>query len=164
MIFCPFLLFLWIIGISPCVLPNHCDVALTKEDVRCNCSSKALTHIPTDCPSNTTDLELSDNNLEIISKKAFTKFTQLRYLFLSNCHVTSIDQSAFDNLTHLKELSLLNNPMKTFVGNIFAPLGKLQVLHISYDLLSKYPGESWSDVLHLTNVFTCSEPSNGLFA
>ncbi|XP_071147333.1 amphoterin-induced protein 1-like [Mytilus edulis] len=161
MIFCQFLLFLWIIGISLCVLPNHCDVALTKEDVRCNCSSKDLTHITTDCPSNTTDLDLSDNNLEIISKKAFTKFTQLRYLDLGNCHVTSIDQSAFDNLTHLKELSLLNNPMKTFVGNIFAPLGKLQVLHISYDLLSKYPRESWSDVLHLTKVFTYGGSSNG---
>ncbi|VDI61080.1 Hypothetical predicted protein [Mytilus galloprovincialis] len=54
--------------------------------------------------------------------------------------------------------------MKTFVGNVFAPLNKLQVLHISHDLLSTYPRESWADVLHLTNVLTYGGPSNGSFA
>ncbi|CAG2196220.1 unnamed protein product [Mytilus edulis] len=54
--------------------------------------------------------------------------------------------------------------MKTFQGNIFAPLDELQVLHISHDLLSTYPRESWSDVLHLTKVFTYGGLSNGSFA
>ncbi|XP_071147304.1 slit homolog 2 protein-like [Mytilus edulis] len=163
MLFYQLLLFIWIIVVSSDVLPNHCDISLTKKEVRCDCSSKNLTHIPTDCPSNTTHLYLSNNNLDIISRKAFTKYSQLRYLDLSDCYVTSIDQSAFDNLTHLKELSLFNNPMKTFVGNVFA-LDELQVLHISHDLLSTYPSESWSDVLLLTNVFTYGGPSNGSFA
>ncbi|CAC5383582.1 unnamed protein product [Mytilus coruscus] len=123
-----------------------------------------LTHIPTDCPSNTTDLYLSNNNLEIISKKAFTKYTQLRYPDISDCNVTSIDKSAFDNLAHLKELSLFDNPMKSFQRNIFVPLDELQVFYISHDLLSTYPRESWSDFLNITKVLSYGGPSNGSFA
>ncbi|XP_071147325.1 toll-like receptor 3 [Mytilus edulis] len=162
MIFCKFQMFIWIICDSSYV-PKHCDITLTKKEVNCNCSSRNLTHIPTDCPSNTTNLHLFNNNLDIISKKAFAKYTQLKYLDISDCNVNSIDKSAFENLPHLTELSLFDNPMKTFQGNIFAPLDYLQVLHISHDLLSTYPRETWSDVLHLTQVFTYGGPSNGSF-
>ncbi|CAC5361300.1 SLIT2 [Mytilus coruscus] len=78
--------------------------------------------------------------------------------------MTSIDKSAFDNLPHLKELSLFDNPMKSFQGNIFAPLDELEVLHISHDLLSTYPSESWFDFLNITKVFSYGGPSNGSFA
>ncbi|CAC5361294.1 unnamed protein product [Mytilus coruscus] len=54
--------------------------------------------------------------------------------------------------------------MKTFQRNIFAPLDDLQVLHISHDLLSTYPRESWSDFLNITKVFSYGGPSNGSFA
>ncbi|CAG2215515.1 AMIGO [Mytilus edulis] len=123
-----------------------------------------LTHIPTDCPSNTTNLYLSYNNLDIISRKAFTKYAELRYLDISECHITTIDQSAFDNLSHLKELSLFDNPMETFRRNIFSPLDDLEVLHISHDLLSTYPKESWSDFHNITKVFSYGGPSNRSFA
>ncbi|VDI59376.1 Hypothetical predicted protein, partial [Mytilus galloprovincialis] len=159
-----FLLVIWIVCVSSYVLPKSCDVAFTKKEVRCYCSSNNLTNVPTDCPSNTTDLYLSNNNLERISKKAFINYTQLRYLDISDCNLNSIDKSAFENLPHLKELSLFDNPMKTFQWNIFAPLVELQVLQISHDLLSTYPRESWSDVLHLTKVCTYGGPSNGSFA
>ncbi|XP_063409067.1 amphoterin-induced protein 1-like [Mytilus trossulus] len=110
-----------------------------------------LTHIPADCPSNTTSLYLSNNNLDIISRKAFTKYAELRYLDISGCHMTTIDQSAFDNLSHLKELRM-------------SPLDDLQVLHISHDLLSTSSKESWSDFHNITKVFSYGGPSNGSFA
>ncbi|VDH91042.1 Hypothetical predicted protein, partial [Mytilus galloprovincialis] len=87
----------------------------------------------------------------------------LKYLDISDCNVNSIDKSAFENLLHLTELSLFDNPMKTCQGNIFAPLDYLQVLHIAHELLSTYPRETLSDVLHLTKVFTYGGPSNGSF-
>ncbi|XP_052083074.1 toll-like receptor 4 [Mytilus californianus] len=164
MMFCQFVLFICISCVSSYVLPKHCNITLTKKLVRCNCSSRNLTFIPTDCPPNTTDLYLSNNNLNIIARKTFTKYTQLRYLDISDCNVTSIDKSAFDNLPHLKELSLVDNPMKSFQRNVFEALDELQVLHISHDLLSTYLRESWLDFLNITKVFCYGGPSNGSFA
>ncbi|CAG2196221.1 AMIGO [Mytilus edulis] len=145
-------------------LHRHCDITIRVKELRCDCSSRNVTFIPAECPSNTTDLLLMKNNLNSLGKKIFTRYTQLRYLDISSCNISAIDKSAFEKLTLLTELNLFDNPMKTFQGNIFAPLDDLQVLHISHDLLSTYPREAWSDVLNLTKVFTYGGPSNGSFA
>ncbi|VDI64196.1 Hypothetical predicted protein [Mytilus galloprovincialis] len=146
------------------VYSRHCDITIRVKELRCDCSSRNVTFIPAECPSNTTDLLLMKNNLNSLGKKIFTRYTQLRYLDISSCNISAIDKSAFEKLTLLTELNLFDNPMKTFQGNIFAPLDDLQVLHISHDLLSTYPREAWSDVLNLTKVFTYGGPSNGSFA
>ncbi|XP_076086783.1 uncharacterized protein LOC143057364 [Mytilus galloprovincialis] len=143
---------------------RHCDITIRVNDIRCDCSSRNVTFIPAECPRNTTDLLLMENNLNSLVKETFTRYTQLRSLDMSSCNISAIDKSAFEQLTHLTELNLFDNPTKTYQGNIFAPLVDLQVLHISHNLLSTYPREAWSDVLNLTKVFTYGGPSNGSFA
>ncbi|CAC5361298.1 unnamed protein product [Mytilus coruscus] len=156
--------FLVILSFSSSVNSRQCELSFREKVIRCDCSSRRLTFIPTDCPSNTTDLFLMKNNLNGLGKAIFTKYTQLIYLDMNSCNLSAIDKLAFEKLTHLTELSLFDNPMKTFQWNIFAPLDELQVLHISHDLLSTYPRDSRSDVLNLTKVFTYGGPTNGSFA
>ncbi|CAG2252692.1 unnamed protein product [Mytilus edulis] len=132
--------------------------------MRCDCSSRNLTFIPTECPRNSSELYLANNELGILGKESFSKYTHLTYLDISYCNITSIDQSAFDNLTQLKELKFFNNPLKTFQSNVFAPLNELRIISISYTLLSTYPRESWSDVCRITTVICDCGPSNGKFS
>ncbi|CAC5367600.1 IGFALS [Mytilus coruscus] len=134
------------------------------KEIRCDCSSRNITFIPTECPQNTSELYLANNDLGILGKEPFTRYTHLSYLDINNCNITSIDQSAFDNLTQLKDLIFFNNPMKTFQSNVFAPLNELRVLSISHTLLSTYPRESWSDFFRITTVICDDGPSNRTFS
>ncbi|VDI78667.1 Hypothetical predicted protein [Mytilus galloprovincialis] len=132
--------------------------------MRCDCSSRNLTFIPTECPRNTSELYLANNDLDLLGKETFTRYTQLSFLDISDCNITSIDQSAFNNLTQLKNLKFLNNPLKKFQSNVLAPLTELRVLSISHILLSTYPRESWSDVCRITALVCDDGPSNGTFS
>ncbi|CAC5367595.1 unnamed protein product [Mytilus coruscus] len=146
------------------VYSRHCDITISVNEIRCDCSSRNVTFISTECPPNTTDLNLANNDLGILGKDTFTRYTHLSYLDISNCNITLIDQSAFYNLTQLKELKLFKNPIKTFQTNIFAPLKQLRALSISHNLLSTYPRESWSDFFRITAVISHGGPSNGTFS
>ncbi|CAG2252683.1 ALS [Mytilus edulis] len=132
--------------------------------MRCDCSSRNLTFIPTECPRNTSELYLASNDLGLLGKETFTRYTQLSFLDISDSNIPTIDQSAFNNLTQLKNLKFLNNPLKKFQSNVLAPLTELRVLSISYILLSTYPRESWSDVCRITALVCDDGPSNGTFS
>ncbi|XP_052083069.1 toll-like receptor 4 [Mytilus californianus] len=146
------------------VYSGHCYISLRMKVIRCDCSSRNLTFIPTECPQNTSELYLANNYLNILGKETFSRYTHLTYLDIGNCNITSIEQSAFDDLTQLKDLIFFNNPMKTFQTNVFAPLNDLRVLSVSHNLLSTYPRESWSDFFKITTLICEDGPSNGTFS
>lgn len=131
-----FLLFLCVNCCCSFVYSRHCEIRISKRNIKCDCSSRNLTFIPTDCPSNTTDLYVFNNNLNILGKASFTGYAQLQYLDISHCNVYSIEKLAFENLTNLKVLNLSNNPMNIFLSNVFLPLDKLRNLYLSQYLLS----------------------------
>ncbi|XP_071147887.1 toll-like receptor 4 [Mytilus edulis] len=146
------------------VYSGYCEISISIKEIRCDCSSRNFTFMPTECPQNTSGLYLANNDLGLLGKETFSRYKQLSYLDISNCNITSIDQSAFDYLTQLKELKFFNNPLNTFQSNVFAPLTELRVLSISYTLLSTYQRESWSDFIRITTLFCDDGPSNGTFS
>ena len=85
------------------IYSGHCNISLSMKGMRCDCSSRDLTFIPTECPRNTSELYLANNDLGVLGKETFTRYIQLSFLDISNSNITSIDQSAFNNLTQLKE-------------------------------------------------------------
>ncbi|VDI74261.1 Hypothetical predicted protein [Mytilus galloprovincialis] len=146
------------------VYSGYCEISISITEIRCDCSSRNFTFIPTECPRNTSGLYLANNDLDLLGKETFSRYKQLSYLDISNCNITSIDQSAFDYLTQLKELKFFNNPLNTFQSNVFAPLTELRVLFISYTLLSTYQRESWSDFIRITTLLCDDGPLNGTFS
>ncbi|CAC5409377.1 unnamed protein product [Mytilus coruscus] len=143
---------------------DNCGITFRKGRVTCDCQSQYRKLIPEYCPKNTTDLLLANNNLGILRVLAFAKYTQLRYLDVSNCNITAIEKSAFGNLVFLESLNLFFNPMQMFQSNVFASIGGLRYLSIPHNLLSTYPKDSWSDLFNFTTVMTIGGPSNGIFA
>lgn len=54
---------------SSSVYSRQCEVIFSEKVIRCDCSSRRLTFIPTECPRNITDLLLVRNNLNSLGKK-----------------------------------------------------------------------------------------------
>lgn len=76
-------------------------------------------------------LDLSVNNLKIISDNAFEYISHLEYLNLSQNHITAIDELAFGRLRHMKVLDLSFNQLES--DNFLWLFEALPYLNLSYN-------------------------------
>lgn len=87
------------------------------------CRDKGQIGIPEKIDIETQVLDLTGNNLQILSREVFARagLTNLQRLHLARCSIGQIDPSAFRGLTNLVELDLAGNlltavPTATFAG------------------------------------------------
>ncbi|XP_012270924.1 leucine-rich repeat-containing protein 4C-like [Orussus abietinus] len=90
------------------------------------CVDRSLTGIPDWIDAETQVLDISGNNIRILSGHAFVRvhLTNLQRLYLRGCRIDRIDAKALAGLTNLVELDLSNNlltsvPSKNFVDTPF---------------------------------------------
>ncbi|XP_068631378.1 leucine-rich repeat-containing protein 15 [Battus philenor] len=76
------------------------------------------------------DIDLSFNNISLITRGLFNKYFVLRKLILSNNCISNIFQDSFIGLTKLEYLDLSYNNL-TVLTNVFTPLKNLQHLNLS---------------------------------
>ncbi|VDD79123.1 unnamed protein product [Mesocestoides corti] len=74
-----------------------------------SCVGKNLYTVPSDLPENIISLNIADNRLTSLPKKAFSKYSSLRKLHLSDNLIDNIEEDAFANLKQLRYLYLGNN-------------------------------------------------------
>ncbi|KAK0159607.1 hypothetical protein PV327_010703 [Microctonus hyperodae] len=74
-------------------------------------------------------LELQNNPLQEV-KRQFLNCKTLLYLYLSNCHISKINDRFFQNITNLKRLDISNNPLQTIDSVPFEYLPHLEYLNL----------------------------------
>ena len=117
---------------GPLLCPDHCS---------CNgqiisCEGSEITQIPTqDLPSDVTELRFTRARIPEIHDNAFSKFTKLRSLEISDCHVKSISPSAFSNLINLRSLTLFGNGIEDLPEKVFKDLHNLETLYLNNNAL-----------------------------
>ncbi|CAC5414069.1 TLR2 [Mytilus coruscus] len=140
-----------------------CKVSFYKGSVTCDCSSLGLKIVPSDCPSNTSYINLSGNYLTEIKPCAFCRYPDVKKLNLNNCPIFRITKTSFAQLDSLRVLLFRHNSLESFTSNAFVCLSNLRVLKISHDLLASYPEESWSDLSKISHLYTYDGPKGERF-
>nr|ABB21144.1 variable lymphocyte receptor A [Eptatretus stoutii] len=104
-----------------------------------DCSSKGLTAIPSNIPTDTDRLELDLNKLSSLPSKAFQSFTKLTFLSLNNNQLQTLPAGVFDQLVELDRLQLGGNQLKSLPRGIFDKLTKLTFLQLTENKLQSLP-------------------------
>nr|ABB21122.1 variable lymphocyte receptor A [Eptatretus stoutii] len=104
-----------------------------------DCSSKGLTAIPSNIPTDTDNLKLDYNKLSSLSAKAFHNLNKLTFLSLDSNQLQTLPPGVFDHLVELDELYLYQNQLKSLPSGIFDKLTKLTDLQLFQNKLQSLP-------------------------
>nr|ABB21062.1 variable lymphocyte receptor A [Eptatretus burgeri] len=128
---------------------SQANEALCKKDggvCSCNnnknsvdCSSKRLTAIPINIPTDTENLKLDYNKLSNLPSKAFHHLSKLTYLSLNDNQLQALPIGVFDQLVNLTDLRLNRNQLKSLPSGIFDKLTKLTDLRLNSNKLHSLP-------------------------
>ena len=118
----------------PCETEKECLCLETGKEVLVSCNNVQLRHVPTLLPNETISLDISNNLIETIGQKNFSRYKYLRNLNLAHNQLATIQQGAFDDLHRLDCLSLMNNSIRYneegFMNGSFRQLKNLKKLNI----------------------------------
>uniref|UniRef100_A0A673GUK5 Slit homolog 1 protein-like n=1 Tax=Sinocyclocheilus rhinocerous TaxID=307959 RepID=A0A673GUK5_9TELE len=125
---------LWIWGLLSALLlagqsgacPPHCSCTGTTVD----CHGLAFKNIPRNIPKNTERLDLSENAIQMIPRRAFRGATDIKNLQLDKNHVSCIEDGAFRAMRVLEVLTLNNNNISTIPISSFNHMPKLRTFRL----------------------------------
>ncbi|XP_017292469.1 toll-like receptor 2 [Kryptolebias marmoratus] len=103
---------------------SRCNLHFT-----CNCSHGGFTRVPV-VTDRALSLNLSFNNITVVTSDDLTDHSQLRLLDLHCNRLATIHPSAFDSLRSLEELDLSDNQLTTLNHTWFSRLQALQRLNL----------------------------------
>ncbi|XP_067892402.1 uncharacterized protein [Heterodontus francisci] len=115
--------------------PRGCDCREGLKYV--NCSAASLHQIPATFPTDTEQLDLSENNLTILPAKAFQSLWRMNILLISSSNVQQVDDGAFAVLENLWRLDLQRNEIRQLGNSFSIGLSFLNELILSDNNLKK---------------------------
>uniref|UniRef100_A0A3B3YNM1 TIR domain-containing protein n=1 Tax=Poecilia mexicana TaxID=48701 RepID=A0A3B3YNM1_9TELE len=94
-----------------------------------------LETIPDDFPKNAASVQLNNNRLKKITRKDFSKMSQLRRLHLGFNQIDSVYDRSFSDLVFLKTLSMEHNNLNHLTRDMFYGLSNLTLLNLSSNFI-----------------------------
>ncbi|XP_052066215.1 toll-like receptor 4 [Mytilus californianus] len=160
--------------INKLAFAQFCDIS----DLFANCSKRDLSNIPQNLPTNTTELDLSENVITEIGARTLNRYRKLLHLYIANNKISSLDSDAFSGLNELKVLTLIGNRLDhtKYPNNVFRPLRNIQELYLNRNMRSPSPFEpfcngkpcrysdkafSWLVNLKVLSIDLCENPEFG---
>ncbi|XP_033634745.1 toll-like receptor 6 [Asterias rubens] len=128
------------------VCPKACDcndILLTV-----NCSGIGLKRIPDTLPSNYRLFNFDNNMLSVIEEDDLVGIVKTRYLSLSRCNITKIQEGAFRSVYNLSELYLAGNRLNAVPREI-RNLSRLQLLDMSDNSIDRLAKHSFTGMTKL---------------
>ncbi|XP_069140320.1 toll-like receptor 3 [Argopecten irradians] len=135
-------------------LPVCCNTIEMPGETHVICSGCRLLGVPKDLPSNTTVLDLSNNNLASLERHTFPDLQMLKILYLQRNKLVRITSGAFDNVPNIEKLDLTDNKLEqsSIDMNVFEILKKLRTLKIqgnNFHISKVYPEQALSSISNL---------------
>lgn len=115
-------------------------------------------------------LDISQNRIRDLTKDSFSRYTDLKYLYLFENIIIEIENGTFSQLTGLEALDLSSNGLSTIplellymdrLRNLYVAGNKLTRLQIDIDSIT-HPITSPFQVLSLANTFITKLPNFGI--
>lgn len=103
------------------------------------CREKSLITLPSGLEGTTQVLDMSGNNLQILSKGAFDRvgLLNLQRVYMSKCRIGQIDGHAFQGLTNVVELDLSQNMLTAVPSTTLADVPLLRDLSLANNPIQK---------------------------
>ncbi|XP_071142268.1 toll-like receptor 4 [Mytilus edulis] len=122
-------------------LSAKCTTTRTGNDVSTDCHGKGFRYVPRNIPNDTTYLDLSANELSVISNFAFSRLKHVSSLKLSSAQISVIESNAFSGLVKLTSLDLCHNTLDihSLPETVFDSLPFLRILDLSQNNFRYYP-------------------------
>ncbi|XP_029293951.1 chondroadherin-like protein [Cottoperca gobio] len=111
--------------------PRVCSCDSSKLTV--TCVGKNLTEIPPTIDEITLKLDLRNNNLQVLSRRAFILTPYLTHLNLQRCNIIKVKEGAFRTLGRLVSLNLAYNKIDILYQESFDGLSSLKELHLDHN-------------------------------
>ena len=126
----------------PLYLSDYTDGYYTRKYAR-------LTSVPSDIPSDATQVDISSNELSELESNVFRGIPLCLDLHLGYNLIAQIDDDAFAGLSLLEVLNLNYNRLTTIRTNTFSSLTSLQELTIRYNQISMLEARAFGGLEHL---------------
>ncbi|XP_046560430.1 insulin-like growth factor-binding protein complex acid labile subunit [Haliotis rubra] len=127
-----------------------------------DCTGRKLQHVPDYLPENITALDMSENNLKILTNNTFYKFRKLIYLNINRNPLSELEPEAFRGLFSLTKLLLARNKLRSnrvsFPEEVFRDLVSLQTLNLEKTEMSSYPDWVFPHLVKLHSLYIDSVP------
>lgn len=137
-----------LLALLPPAQPCVSEMNKVKDLLEVNCTGQALSAVPSDLPTDTGILLLSDNRLESLSTTAFQPLSQLQDIDLTNNGLVALHTGAV--LTSLKELTLSHNALVALP--ILEGLPGLTHLAVAHNSLETLASGAFRTVPQLQNL------------
>ncbi|XP_033470847.2 leucine-rich repeat-containing G-protein coupled receptor 5-like isoform X1 [Epinephelus lanceolatus] len=133
--------------------PGRCRCEVDGLLHRVDCSDLGLREIPSNLSVFTSYLDLSMNNLTVLSSGALTNLHFLEELRLAGNDLSFIPRGAFTGLYNLKVLMLQNNQLMSVPAEAFNNLHNLQSLRLDANHISSVPTGCFSGLRSLRHLW-----------
>lgn len=128
--------------------PNACSCKWKYGKQTVECIDRGLITIPESINAETQVLDLSGNNLQILSRETFVRagLLNLQRVFLRSCRIGQIDDLAFKGLTNLVELDLSYNLLTAIPSGTFRDIPSLRDLMLAHNPIQKIDSHAFQNV------------------
>ncbi|XP_070784938.1 leucine-rich repeat-containing G-protein coupled receptor 5-like [Enoplosus armatus] len=133
--------------------PDRCRCEVDGLLHRVDCSDLGLREIPSNLSVFASYLDLSMNNLTVLSSGALSNLHFLEELRLAGNDLSFIPRGAFTGLYNLKVLMLQNNQLKSVPAEAFKNLHNLQSLRLDANHISSVPIGCFSGLRSLRHLW-----------
>ncbi|XP_056224152.1 leucine-rich repeat-containing G-protein coupled receptor 5-like isoform X1 [Seriola aureovittata] len=133
--------------------PGRCRCEVDGLLHRVDCSDLGLREIPSNLSVFTSYLDLSMNNMTVLSSGALSNLHFLEELRLAGNDLSFIPRGAFAGLYNLKVLMLQNNQLRSVPGETFNNLHNLQSLRLDANHISSVPIGCFSGLRSLRHLW-----------
>ncbi|XP_047431951.1 leucine-rich repeat-containing G-protein coupled receptor 5-like [Mugil cephalus] len=138
-------------GLSRC--PGRCRCEVDGLLHRVDCSDLGLREVPRNLSVFTSYLDLSMNNLTVLSSGELSNLHFLEELRLAGNDLSFIPRGAFNGLYNLKVLMLQNNQLRSVPDEAFNNLHNLQSLRLDANHISDVPAGCFSGLRSLRHLW-----------
>ncbi|XP_039229234.1 protein slit isoform X3 [Drosophila yakuba] len=141
-----------------CLGDGYCPPSCTCTGTVVRCSRNQLKEIPRGIPAETSELYLESNEIEQIHYERIRHLRSLTRLDLSNNQITILSNYTFANLTKLSTLIISYNKLQCLQRHALSGLNNLRVLSLHGNRISMLPEGSFEDLKSLTHIALGSNP------
>ncbi|XP_035180819.1 relaxin receptor 2 isoform X7 [Oxyura jamaicensis] len=137
--------------------PEGCSCMETELE----CAAVNLKSVPL-VSSNVTVLSLAHNQIHSLPDEVFSKYTEVKKIFLQNNCIQTISRKAFFGLYKLQKLYLSHNCITSLKPGVFRDLQKLKWLDLSSNRITELPRYIFKDLKYLQKLNLSFNPLSHL--
>ncbi|XP_037915556.1 protein slit isoform X1 [Hermetia illucens] len=141
-----------------CLGEGYCPPACVCTGTVVRCSRNKLKEIPKGIPAETSELYLESNEITAIPMDRISHLKSLTRLDLSNNQITMLSNYTFANLTRLSTLIISYNRLQCVQRDALRGLKNLRVLSLYGNHISMIPEGSFADLQAITHIALGSNP------